>query len=128
MTEQSYPQLRFVDRRHWRQWLADNGDSSGVWVLTAKLGPRRRLSYGEIVEEALCFGWASSLRRSTGEAGTSRFLMIPRRPGSVWSATEKERVDVLIERGSMDSRGLSVVEGARQDGSWSALDEVMDLL
>ena len=53
--------------------------------------------------------------------------MAPRKRGSVWAPSNQERVARLVERGLMTPRGLSVVEAAKADGSWNALDAVMAL-
>jgi uncharacterized protein YdeI (YjbR/CyaY-like superfamily) len=51
-------------------------------------------------------------------------LVTPRKPRSNWSRLNKERVDRLTAAGLMLPAGLAVVERARQDGSWTALDQV----
>ena len=55
--------LDFPDRKAWREWLVRNhGSSSGVWLIVQKKKNSRekRVSLGDIVEEALCFGWIDS--------------------------------------------------------------------
>src|SRR5438552_1274552 len=46
----------------WRAWLEKNHRTSpGVWLLFYKQASgKRRLHYGDAVEEALCFGWIDS--------------------------------------------------------------------
>jgi uncharacterized protein YdeI (YjbR/CyaY-like superfamily) len=85
------------------------------------------LTYDEAVEEALCFGWIDSVvNRLDGD----RFkqLVTPRRPGSAWARSNKARVERLLEQGLMEPAGLAAVEAAKADGSWSALDDVEDLV
>ncbi len=48
----------------------------------------------------------------------------PRKKGSVWSRPNKERVERLIADGSMTPAGMRVIEAARADGSWDALNDV----
>jgi uncharacterized protein YdeI (YjbR/CyaY-like superfamily) len=45
----------------------------------------------------------------------------------MWSRINKEKVEKLIEDGSMTKAGLACVEIAKQNGSWGILDEVEDL-
>ena len=54
--------------------------------------------------------------------------LAPRKPGSSWSARNKRRVEDLRRRGQMSPAGEAAVERAQADGSWSALDEVEQLV
>ncbi len=116
------------DRRAWRAWLAKNhARSQGVWLLYyKKASGRPSVSYAEAVEEALCFGWIDSKINSVDEASYKQ-VFTPRRPGSVWSKLNKERVARLVEAGLMTEAGLSKIEAAKRDGSWSSLDAVESL-
>lgn len=117
------------DRRAWREWLERNHDSSpGVWLVYHKKGSGKpSVTYEEAVEEALCFGWIDSTVRSLDE---QRYMQLatPRKPGSHWSRSNKQRVERLIERGLMTAAGMRAVESAREDGSWTFLDPIEDLV
>jgi uncharacterized protein YdeI (YjbR/CyaY-like superfamily) len=110
-------------REAWRRWLAAHHRSgSGVWVARARgSADRATISYDEIVEEALCFGWIDSLAGRLDEEHNI-LKITPRRPGSPWSASNRGRVHRLIETGLMMPAGLDAVERARADGSWTALE------
>lgn len=113
-------------RAEWRRWLATHhSQTEGVWLVTYKKSadPERYLSYDDIVEEALAFGWVDSLPR-TLDASRSMRLVAPRRPKSAWSAVNKARVDKLLAEGRMTPAGVRVVERAQADGSWARLDDV----
>jgi uncharacterized protein YdeI (YjbR/CyaY-like superfamily) len=112
-----------LTRKAWRDWLAKNYDkSSGVWfVYFKKHTGKPRVSYDEAVEEALCFGWVDSLPRKLDEDRT-KLLFTPRKPKSVWSQLNKERVDKLIANKAMTEPGLAKIEAAKKDGSWDALN------
>jgi uncharacterized protein YdeI (YjbR/CyaY-like superfamily) len=112
-------------RGDWRAWLADHHrDSEGTWVVVAKKrsgvpGP----TYEEAVEEALCFGWIDSrMHPLDGDHFEQRFS--PRRAGSIWSRSNKERVARLMRAGLMTPAGLAKIEAAEADGSWELLDRV----
>lgn len=81
------------------------------------------LSYDEMVEEALAFGWVDSKPRKLDEARTMLYFA-PRKLGSGWSKPNKERVERLLASGRMTAAGLAKVEAAKKDGSWEALDAV----
>ncbi len=124
----TYPQFEVTSRGWWRQWLADNhSSSSGVWLVTWKKGSDQHLPWGEIVDEALCFGWVDSLPWTLDERRT-QLLVTPRKPRSNWSRVNKLKVERLIAAGLMAPAGLAAVEAAKANGSWSALDATEDLI
>jgi len=51
-----------------------------------------------------------------------------RKPKSNWSKVNKEKVAKLIEKGLMTPAGFESIEAAKQNGTWSALDEVEELI
>lgn len=112
-------QLLVESRAQLRNWLATNADSStGVWVVTYKAssgGPY--VSYDDIVEEALCFGWVDSKVRRLDDRRTQT-LLTPRRPRSSWSESNVQRVERLLGDGLMTPAGLAAVDRAKADGRW----------
>jgi len=120
--------IRPTTRAQWRAWLlAHHTRATGVQVVY----PKKRsavpgISYEEIVEEALCFGWIDGmLRRIDDESHMLRFT--PRRPDSVWAASNKARVERLIAEGRMRPEGLALVEEAKRRGEWDRADEREDV-
>lgn len=120
--KREYEQVEVTSRADLRAWLAANHrQTSPIWLVTfKKAAGNRYLPYDAIVEEALCFGWIDSLPRKLDDLRTMLFLS-PRKPGSGWSAANRERVDRLKAEDRMAPAGLVVVEGARADGSWDRL-------
>jgi uncharacterized protein YdeI (YjbR/CyaY-like superfamily) len=84
------------------------------------------ISWTEAVDEALCFGWIDSTRRTVDH---QRFLQLftRRKPKSVWSKINKEKVQRLTEQQLMAPAGLAAVAVAKQNGSWEILNEVETL-
>lgn len=125
----AYRQVEVTSRSELRQWLQSNHASSpGIWLVTFKKssgGPH--VSYDEIVQEALCFGWIDSRPRKVDDQRTG-LLLTPRKPGSRWSRPNKQRVERLLSAGLMAPAGLAAVEAAKSDGAWAALDEVENLI
>lgn len=77
----------------------------------------------DIVMEALRYGWIDSTARLLDdERRVQRFS--PRRPGSGWSRSNKDRVARLEHQGRLESAGRAVIEAARADGSWQLFDSV----
>jgi uncharacterized protein YdeI (YjbR/CyaY-like superfamily) len=116
-------------RAQWRRWLrTHHATSQGIWLVRWKQSTGRPApNYDDVVEEALCFGWVDSRPRSM-DHDRSALLLTPRRRGSRWSATNKERVERLTRAGLMRPAGLALVEAAKADGTWSALDDVETLV
>lgn len=113
----------------WRGWLArHHDDTDGVWLARWKRASGKvPLDYAQIVEEALCFGWIDGVT-NTLEDGRQAQLLTPRRRGSGWSPSNKERVERLTADGRMTSAGLRVIEAAKADGSWSMMDAAEALI
>lgn len=111
-------------RADWRAWLAANHDKSpGIWLVRYRVGTAQpSVTYDELVEEALCFGWIDSLPRKLDD---ERFLilMTPRKPKSVWSKINKERVERLLAANLIAPPGLTAIEIAQANGAWSSIDE-----
>ena len=107
------------DRKEWRKWLEKNHDTSpGVWLIYhKKCSDEPCVSYDEAVEEALSFGWIDS---KVNKLDDERYMQVftPRKPKSIWSKLNKQRVKKLIEQGLMTSAGLEKIEAAKEDGSW----------
>ena len=101
------------DRDAWRRWLERNHRrEEGVWLVFYKKNcGRRRFSYEEALNEALCFGWIdSTIRRIDEETYGQRFT--PRKNVSKWSERNKQKVRMLIRDGKMTAAGMSKV------GAW----------
>lgn len=125
----SYPRVEVTSREEWRAWLAANhGSTRGVWVIFyRKDEPDLHVSYEEIVLEAVAQGWIDSTQRRLDER-RNEMLVTPRRPTSGWSRSNKERVVKLEREGLMTPAGRRAVEIAKENGSWSALDDVENLV
>jgi len=109
----------------WHDWLAaHHSASTGVWLVTFKKATGQpRLEYEHAVEEALCWGWIDSVSRGLDDH-RSMLWFGPRKKGSGWARTNKERLVRLEAEGRLQPAGLAVIAAAQADGSWTKLDEV----
>ncbi len=110
-------------REVWRTWLAEHhATSAEIWLVFGKKGSGvQTVSLEEAVEEAVCFGWIDSrLKRIDDRTHALRFS--PRKPKSVWSQSNKDRVERLIAQGRMTPAGLAAVVAAKASGRWDAAD------
>jgi uncharacterized protein YdeI (YjbR/CyaY-like superfamily) len=124
MRTRSEPKL-FKDREAWRRWLAANHDqASEIWLTYYKKGTgKRSVTYEEALDEALCYGWIdSTVKALDAERYMQRWT--PRKPGSIWSARNKESLARLIAEGRMHKAGLAKVRAAKRDGSWTTIDAI----
>ena len=117
------------NRKEWREWLQKNHlTSPGIWLIYYKKDSGKpTISYEEAVEEALSFGWIDSKANALDE---ERYMQIftPRKMGSIWSKSNKQRVKKIIEQGLMTPAGLEKIEAAKKDGSWNFLDDIENLV
>ncbi|MBP6590933.1 MAG: YdeI/OmpD-associated family protein [Chitinophagaceae bacterium] len=109
-------------RKAWRQWLEKNHQKApGIWMVFYKAeSGKPRVPYDDAVEEALCFGWIDSLPRKL-DAERSMLKFTPRKPKSVWSQLNKQRVTKLIQAGQMMPAGMTAIQRAKENGSWETL-------
>ena len=112
-------------RNEWRQWLEKNHQSEkSVWLIIYKKDSETpSVYYPEAVDEALCFGWIDSKPNKRDKHSYYQFFA-RRNPKSNWSKVNKEKVAKLLEQGLMHHSGLEMIEIAKQNGTWTALDDV----
>jgi len=126
---QDAPQVAVESQQDLRTWLTQNaGQGSGAWIVTFKKSVTDRyVALSEVVDEALCFGWIDSLPRAK-DADRTMLYISPRKPGSNWSRVNKDKVARLVAAGRMTEQGRAVIDRSMEDGSWSALDDVENLV
>jgi uncharacterized protein YdeI (YjbR/CyaY-like superfamily) len=118
-TPTDLPVLGFADQAAFEAWLeSEHATAPGVYVKLAKKGAGvPSVTYAELVESALCFGWIDGRANRLDD----RFYlqrMTPRRARSVWSQKNVDAVEALTADGRMRPAGLAAVEAAKADGRW----------
>ncbi|MEL7486626.1 MAG: YdeI/OmpD-associated family protein [Pseudomonadota bacterium] len=123
--KRDFDRIEIKSRSDLRRWFERNGDRrESVWIVTYKKRVNGlHVPYSDVRDEALCFGWIDS-RPAKLDDRRSMLLVSPRKPGSAWSAINKDRVAALSAEGRMTQAGNAAVEEAKQDGSWTFLDDV----
>jgi uncharacterized protein YdeI (YjbR/CyaY-like superfamily) len=98
------------NRREWRAWLSKNHMTANeIWlVYYRKETGKPRVSYNDAVEEALCYGWIDSIIRTVDDERFAQKFS-PRRPKSVLSQMNRERVRKLIANKKMTKAGLDAI-------------------
>ena len=137
------------DRAAWRAWLAEHhATEKSVWLIIYRKksntpsgvppnGPSPRwvppsgmppsVYYDEAVDEALCFGWIDSKPNKRDEQSYYQYFS-PRNPKSNWSQINKEKVRRLTAENRMAPAGLAMVKLAKETSTWTALEDVDNLV
>ncbi|MCX7550154.1 YdeI/OmpD-associated family protein [Xanthomarina sp. F2636L] len=118
-------EVYFKTEREWREWLFQNHDTvEGIYIILYKVDHEKAsMRWEEAVKLALCFGWIDSTVKSLGN-GKRRQYFTPRNPKSLWSALNKKHIKELLASDLMHESGLKKIKVAKQNGSWTALDDV----
>lgn len=117
------------NKDEWRAWLSLNHvKEEAVWlVFYKKKSPNFNLSWSDSVDEALCFGWIDSVKKSIDEERYKQYFC-KRKVKSIWSKVNKDKVKALTDQGLMKAEGNKSVAIAKENGSWNTLDEVEALV
>jgi uncharacterized protein YdeI (YjbR/CyaY-like superfamily) len=92
-------------------WFKKNHNkASEIWVgFHKKSSGQPSITWPESVDEALCFGWIDSVRKSVNDTSyTNRFTK--RKARSTWSAVNIRRAKELIGLGRMQPAGIKAFE------------------
>jgi uncharacterized protein YdeI (YjbR/CyaY-like superfamily) len=106
----------FATQSDFRKWLMKNHDNArelivGFYKTTSG---KQSITWTESVDQAICFGWIDGVRQSIDkESYFIRFT--PRKPKSIWSAINIQKVETLISVGLMQPSGLAVFN-LREEG------------
>ena len=101
----------FTSAEQFRRWLERNHDSKTELLVGfhKKSSVKKSISYGEALDEALCYGWIDGVRKSLNETSyTIRFT--PRKTTSIWSNVNVNHVERLQKEGRMHRAGLEAYE------------------
>ncbi len=122
-------QLYFKTDQEWYNWLLENHNTSqGVYLIFYKIETKiPSMRWEEAVKVALCFGWIDSTVKSLGNGKRQQYFS-PRKPKSVWSKLNKSYIIELTDQSLLQESGLKSIQIAKENGSWSLLDDVENLI
>lgn len=117
-----------ANKQDWRNWLAQNHQQKeAVWlVIHKKNSSAPNLNWSDAVDEALCFGWIDSVRK-TIDNDTFKQYFGKRKANSTWSKINKDKVELFHATGLMTEAGIKCIDIAKKNGSWTILDAVDNL-
>jgi uncharacterized protein YdeI (YjbR/CyaY-like superfamily) len=113
------PIITFTTAAEWEKWLAKHHTQpEGVWLrIYKKASGKLSVDYQQALDEALCYGWIDGIKKSYDEESFIQ-KFTPRRPKSLWSEKNTQRIERLTAAGKMKPAGIREVEAAKADGRW----------
>lgn len=102
-----------------RAWLDQHGKSTAeLWVGFYKAATGRpSISWPQVVDEALCFGWIDGVRKRIDDTAYA-IRCTSRKPGSIWSQVNIRRVDELTALGRMRPGSLKAFAALDGEKTW----------
>jgi uncharacterized protein YdeI (YjbR/CyaY-like superfamily) len=110
--EASQPAARFFKTAAaFRGWLRQHAGTAPELIVGyhKKDSGRPSITWEESVDEALCVGWIDGVRKRIDDSAY-QIRFTPRKPGSIWSRVNIERVRALQAQGRMQPAGLAAFE------------------
>jgi len=91
-------------------WLRDHGatERERIVAIYKKASGRQTVTFDELLDTALCHGWVDTQTKGIDEERYA-IRFVPRRPGSNWSATNRDRVRRLRRDGRLTAAGEAVL-------------------
>ncbi|MBA4853644.1 YdeI family protein [Emticicia sp. BO119] len=108
----------FPHQSDFRKWLEENyAIEKELVVGFYKVNSGKpSLTWSESVDQALCFGWIDGIRKSIdNESYCIRFT--PRKPTSIWSTVNINKMEEMIPKGLVQEAGLLAYEKRKDDKS-----------
>lgn len=108
----------FQTQDHFRKWLEANYEKENELIVGfyKVKSSKPSMSWSQSVDQALCFGWIDSIRRTIDDESYSiRFT--PRRSNSVWSGINIKKIEELTKAGLMKPAGLKAFNLRKEDKS-----------
>ncbi len=124
ITEIFYPK----DRPEWRQWLeAHHTSKTEIWLRRFKKATGKPcITYDELVEECLCFGWIDGVVKKLDEESNVQRITPRRKKKTFLSELNRQRVWKLQLEGLMTPAGIAPIEDqiGHPDDPWDIPDWV----
>jgi uncharacterized protein YdeI (YjbR/CyaY-like superfamily) len=101
-----------------RAWLEEHHETAPELVvgLHKKHTGKQGLSWEQLVDEVLCFGWIDGQGRRIDDE-RHQIRITPRRPGSIWSTRNIARMEALRAEGRVHPAGEAAYAERREERS-----------
>ena len=91
-------------------WLRAHGaaERERIVAIYKKASGRQTVTFDELLDTALCHGWVDTQTKSIDDQRYA-IRFVPRRAGSNWSATNREKARRLLAEGRMEPAGEALL-------------------
>lgn len=124
ITDIFYPKAR----KEWRDWLeANHTTQTEIWLRRfRKATGKPCITYDELVEECLCFGWIDGVVKKLDEESNVQRITPRRKKKTFLSELNRQRVWKLQREGLMTPAGIAPIEDqiGHPDDPWEIPDWV----
>lgn len=105
----------FENQFEFRKWLEKNHQKEKeLFVGFYKVSSGKpSMTWSQSVDEALCFGWIDSVRKSI-DKDSYQIRFTQRKPTSIWSAINIQKIAELTKQGLMHPVGLACFENRKE--------------
>ncbi|QNN74526.1 YdeI/OmpD-associated family protein [Vagococcus carniphilus] len=120
--------LYFSNQKEFIDWLENHHQTTNeIWVgFFKKKSNKVSLTWSESVDCALSFGWIDGIRKKVDE-DSYKIRFTPRKPNSVWSKVNVQKVERLIELNQMKPEGLVLYHQRKDQEGYSAVSRNIQL-
>ena len=108
----------FAKKFDFRKWLEKNHKrETELFVGFFKVDSGKpSMTWTQSVDEALCFGWIDGVRKSI-DKDSYQIRFTQRKPTSIWSAVNIQKIGELTKQGLMQPFGLASFENRKKNKS-----------
>lgn len=110
----------FKSPAEYRAWLERNHETAKeLWIgFYRKATGKPSLTWEQVVDESLCFGWIDGIRKSIDDESFKQ-RVTPRRPTSIWSQVNIRKIGELTAAGLMKPMGVAAFEKRDEKRTYS---------
>ena len=108
----------FAKQKDFRKWLEKNHKKeTELLVGFYKVDSRKpSMTWSQSVDEALCFGWIDSVRKSI-DKDSYQIRFTQRKSTSIWSTVNIKKIEELTKQGLMKPAGFASFENRKENKS-----------
>ena len=121
----------FAKQSDFRKWLTKhfNKETELLVGFYKVSSGKPSITWPQSVDEALCFGWIDGVRKNI-DADSYSIRFTPRKPTSIWSTVNINKMEELTKQGLVQPAGLAAFEkrSDKRSGIYSHENETKTLL
>ena len=105
----------FATQSDFRKWLKKNHKKETELIVGFYKvdSGKPSMNWSQSVNEALCFGWIDGVRQSINK-DSYQIRFTQRKPASIWSAINIEKIETLTKQGLMQAAGHASFEKRKE--------------